>query len=197
MPAIALAATFPAAWMVASRPKAEPRIAAGASAATAECWAVSTQPIAMPAATNGNARMARFASVVAKGCVAGGVDDGRCGEQPGEDGQADRPPHAERRDQAQREQRTEDRAEVVHHAFEAEGAAVGSWSDDVGEQGVAGGYPQSAGGPGGGAQDADLPHGGGGAGQRGQGCGRCVAADGDAASPGRIVGESSADEACG
>ena len=46
MPATALAATLPPAWIVASSPNAEPRISAGARAATAECCAVSTQPIA-------------------------------------------------------------------------------------------------------------------------------------------------------
>ena len=55
MPAMALAARLPPAWMVASSPNADPRRCAGASAATAECSAVSTQPIARPAAANGSA----------------------------------------------------------------------------------------------------------------------------------------------
>ena len=97
------------------------------------------------------------------GGVADGVDDRGGGEQAGDDRQADRGADADERDQGEREQRADDRAEVVHRPLEPVGAAVGLGGDDVGQQRVAGGYPEPARGPGAGAQHADLPGAGGGA----------------------------------
>ena len=49
------------------------------------------------------------------------------------------PADVEHRDQAERQERAGDGAEVVHGAFEAIRAAVDVGGDDVGEQRVAGG----------------------------------------------------------
>jgi hypothetical protein len=49
---MALAARLPKLCTAASSPKADPRSSTGAKAATAACSAVSTQPMATPAAMN-------------------------------------------------------------------------------------------------------------------------------------------------
>src|SRR5215217_7808211 len=53
---MALAARLPKLCTAASSPNADPRSSTGASAATAACSAVSTQPMATPAARNQGAR---------------------------------------------------------------------------------------------------------------------------------------------
>ena len=58
MPAIAEAARFPADWVAARRPNADPRVSRAALVATAACSAVSMQPMPMPAARNHAARTA-------------------------------------------------------------------------------------------------------------------------------------------
>ena len=93
------------------------------------------------------------------------VDDCECGEQAGDDREQDRGAHADQADEREREQRAADRAEVVHRAFESVRAAVDGGRDDVCEQRVARRDAESAGGPRAGAQDRDLPDGGGGADQ--------------------------------
>ena len=65
-----------------------------------------------------------------------GVGDGQRRPEAGDDREDDRAPHADERDEQQREERSDDRAEVVHHPLEAVGAAVGVAIDQVGEQGV-------------------------------------------------------------
>ena len=52
-PAIAEATRLPKDWIAASSPNADPRISSGASAATAACSAVSTNPMAIPASRKG------------------------------------------------------------------------------------------------------------------------------------------------
>ena len=96
-----------------------------------------------------------------QGGVSDRVDDRERGEQAGDDREQDRGAHADQADEREREQRAADRAEVVHRAFEPVGAAVDGGRDDVREQRVASWDSQSAGGPRAGAQDRDLPDGGG------------------------------------
>ena len=74
-----------------------------------------------------------------RGGVADRVDDRERGEQAGDDREQDRRAHADQPDERDGEQWAADRAEVVHRAVEAVGAAVGGGGDHVGEQRVAGG----------------------------------------------------------
>jgi hypothetical protein len=115
--------------------------------------------------------------------VADGVDDRHGGEEAGDDRDGDRPPGADGGDESERKERADDRAEVVHRSFEAVGATVGSCRDDIGEQCVASGDPQSAGGPRTGAEQPDLPDRSGCAGAGGKDRGGDVAADCDGAPP--------------
>jgi hypothetical protein len=62
-----------------------------------------------------------------------GIEDRERGEQPGYDAQQNRRPRADEGDEAQRQQWTADRAEVVHRPLEAVGAAVRSRRHHVGE----------------------------------------------------------------
>lgn len=71
------------------------------------------------------------------------VDDRGRGQQAGHDGDQDRRPDAEHRQQAEGEQRPDDRTEVVHRAFEPVGPAVRVDGNHVGEQRVSGRYSQS------------------------------------------------------
>lgn len=100
-------------------------------------------------------------------------------------------------DEAGGDERSDDGAEVVHGSFESVGPAVDRARDDVGEQRIAGGNAQSAGGPGARSQDADLPGGGGGTEARREHRGRGVAPDSHRAAAGRIVSEDTAAEAGG
>jgi hypothetical protein len=63
---VLLATRLPKLWMPASAPKLEPRRSSAASVATAEGSAVSTAPMATPAAMKQAARMGMLASVKAK-----------------------------------------------------------------------------------------------------------------------------------
>lgn len=89
--------------------------------------------------------------------VLDGVHDCHRRQQAGDDCQEDGPAHAKDGNQAQGEQRTGDRAEVVHRALEAVGAPVGCPRDDIGQQRVSGRYAQTPGEPGAGSQSTDLP----------------------------------------
>jgi hypothetical protein len=63
---MALAARFPKLCTAASSPNAEPRSSTGARPATAACSAVSTQPMATPAARNQGARARTLLAPAAK-----------------------------------------------------------------------------------------------------------------------------------
>src|SRR5829696_8563378 len=126
--------------------------------------------------------------------VADGIDDGQGGEQPGDDREGDGGADPDQADQGQGEQGTGDGAEVVHGSFEPIGPPVDAGGDDVGQQGVAGRDAQAAGGPGAGAEDADLPDAGGGADEAGEDGGGGVAGDGLGAAALGVVGDGAAGE---
>jgi hypothetical protein len=63
---VALAARLPKLCTTASSANADPRSSTGAKAATAACSAVSTQPMATPAATNQGARARTLVGPAAK-----------------------------------------------------------------------------------------------------------------------------------
>jgi hypothetical protein len=124
--------------------------------------------------------------------TADGVHDRPGRQQTRNDRQRDRPPHPDQRDEGERQQRADDRAEVVHRALEAVRAAIGGGRNAVGEQGVARRHPQAAGQPRPGPQHADLPdrRGGRDAGRQRRGGG--VAADRDLTPADRVVGQGTA-----
>ena len=127
--------------------------------------------------------------------VADGVEHGECREETGDDRQAAGPAGADRGDEADRGEGADDRAEAVHGALEAVGTAVGSGGDDVGQECIAGGYADTAGGPRAGPQDGNLPGGGDGRDRRRQHGGSRVAADGQVATSFGFVGQRAAAEA--
>lgn len=85
------------------------------------------------------------------------VDDRRHRQQPGNDGEQDGRSDADDLDQGERQQRTTDRAEVVHRALEAIGAPVRAGRDHICQQRVASGHAEPARHPRRGAQRSDLP----------------------------------------
>ena len=90
-------------------------------------------------------------------CVADGVDDGQGGEQSGDHRQADGPPDAERADQADGQERPDNRAQVVHRPLEPVGPTVKAGRHYVGQQRIAGRDPQPPGRPGTGPKHSHLP----------------------------------------
>lgn len=127
------------------------------------------------------------------GGLADGVDDRAGGQQAGNGAETDRPLDADPGDQAQREEGSEDRAQVAHNPLELVRPPVRLGRDDVRQQGVAGGYLKSAWGPGGGTEN-HLPLRGGARGCRAHYRGRRVPADSDLPPSRRVVCEDAATE---
>jgi hypothetical protein len=121
-----------------------------------------------------------------------GNEDRERREQARDDREQDRLAHADGRDQPEREQRPRDRARIVHRPLEPVRAPVDLGLDDVRQQRVPRRGPQPAREPRPRAQDADLPHRGGGADQRAQDRGRRVAAHRSRPAAARVVRERAA-----
>ena len=118
-----------------------------------------------------------------------GVDDGDGSGEARDRRQADGGTGPERGDETDRQQRADDGTEAVHRPLEAVGPAVGPRFDDIGEQRVAGWHVQTVGGPRTGTKETDLPRGDSSASRSTEHSGRRVAADRDAATTARVIGQ--------
>jgi hypothetical protein len=132
-----------------------------------------------------------------KACLADRVDDRRGGHQPGDDRQQDGVAHPDQSDQDHRQDRADNRAEVVHRALEPVGPAIRRRGDEIGQQGVAGRHPKPAREPGRAAQEPRRDHRARRADRRGKHRGGGVAADRDGATPPGVVGQRAAHEPTG